>query len=154
MKRLSVLAPEFVELVPPELKEGVIYISMIYGSAIHKCCCGCGRKVVTPFSPTDWKLIFDGESVSLHPSIGNWNFPCQSHYWIKRNRVEWAPRWSQEMIETGRTHDRLVKEQYFENKKIPGTDNTVTNAGKSRHKKSENRIWSKLKRWWSQSANQ
>ncbi len=149
MKRQSALIPEFVELVPPELKEGVIYISMIYGNAIHKCCCGCGHKVVTPFGPTDWKLIFDGESVSLHPSIGNWNLPCQSHYWIKHNKVKWAPRWSQEMIESGRSHDRLAKEKYFKNTKTSNIGGTVANAGRIREGKSEESLWSKVKRWWS-----
>jgi len=45
MKKMVELIPEFVESVPPELEDGVIYISMIYGTAIHKCCCGCGEKV-------------------------------------------------------------------------------------------------------------
>ncbi|WP_353963011.1 DUF6527 family protein [Streptomyces sp. NBC_00365] len=39
--------------------------------------CGCGRKVVTPLAPQEWKLTLDGVSVSLHPSIGNWSFPLQ-----------------------------------------------------------------------------
>src|SRR5579864_3597519 len=98
MTRLSTVAPEFIELAPSELKEGVVYISMVYGSAVHKCCCGCGSKVVTPFGPADWKLLYDGETVTLHPSIGNWNLPCQSHYWIRANRVEWARRWSRQEI--------------------------------------------------------
>ena len=38
-----------------------------------RCCCGCGEEVVTPFSPAQWQMSFDGEAVSLHPSIGNWN---------------------------------------------------------------------------------
>jgi Family of unknown function (DUF6527) len=33
------------------------------------CCCGCGEKVVTPLRPTDWKLIFDGKTISLDPSL-------------------------------------------------------------------------------------
>jgi len=49
------------------------------------------RKLSQPLGPTDWKLTFDGESVSLYPSVGNWNFPCQSHYWIQENKVRWAP---------------------------------------------------------------
>jgi hypothetical protein len=48
-----------------------------------KCCCGCGHEVVTPFSPTDWKLTFDCVSVSLYPSIGNWSPPCRAHYFIE-----------------------------------------------------------------------
>jgi hypothetical protein len=54
--------------------------------------------VVTPFTPKDWELRFDGETVSLSPSIGNWSFACQSHYWIRWNRIEWAPRWSAAQI--------------------------------------------------------
>jgi hypothetical protein len=41
----------------------------------------------SPLSPTDWKLTFDGVSVSLHPSDGNWSFPCRSHYRIEYNRA-------------------------------------------------------------------
>ena len=47
-----------------------------------------------------------GETISLDPSIGNWNFRCQSHYWIRRNRAIWAPRWSRKEIDAARAHDR------------------------------------------------
>lgn len=30
----------------------------------------------------------------LRPSVGNWSFPCQSHYWIDNGRVRWAGRMS------------------------------------------------------------
>jgi len=81
---------KFVEYIPMTLEEGVLYVSMEVGTVIHKCVCGCGREVVTPLSPTDWNLTFDGESISLYPSIGNWNFECKSHYWIQNNKVKWA----------------------------------------------------------------
>jgi hypothetical protein len=113
MTRVTHLTPEFVELAPAELKEGVLYVSMVYGSAVHKCCCGCGEKVVTPFSPTDWKLMFDGETISLHPSIGNWSFACRSHYWIRENQIQWAPRWSAKEVEAGRERDRERKSRFF-----------------------------------------
>lgn len=100
---------EFVEFVPDQLRDGVLYISIPYATVVHRCCCGCGNEVVTPLSPTDWKLIFDGRTISLHPSIGNWSFPCQSHYWIRDNGVEWAPRWSKEKIEAARTNGQLLK---------------------------------------------
>jgi hypothetical protein len=85
------LRHEFVECVPEDLEDAVIYISLPYSTAVHKCCCGCGEEVVTPFSPRDWSLTYDGVSVSLHPSIGNWNFACESHYWIVRDNVMWEP---------------------------------------------------------------
>jgi hypothetical protein len=73
--------------MPKELNQGVLYISMEYSLIMHLCACGCGEKVATPLSPEDWKLYYDGESVSLSPSIGNWDFPCESHYWIRKNKV-------------------------------------------------------------------
>ena len=91
---MKTLQHKFVELVPDVLEEGVLYISIEYCSAIHKCICGCGNEVVTPLSPYDWKLTFDGKSVSLSPSIGNWNFECKSHYWIINNNVRIARKWS------------------------------------------------------------
>jgi hypothetical protein len=92
MTRHKVLVHQFVEFIPHELKEGTLYVCMGLATVVHKCCCGCGNEVVTPLSPSDWKLIFDGETITLHPSIGNWGFKCRSHYWIRDSRVRWAPR--------------------------------------------------------------
>jgi len=89
MTKKTRLEHRFVEFLPDKLDPGILYVSMQYATASHKCCCGCGRDVVTPISPTDWQLMFDGRSVSLKPSIGNWSYPCRSHYWIKGNRVVW-----------------------------------------------------------------
>ena len=114
IKREISLSHEFVDFIPADLQEGKLYISIPYATATHKCCCGCGKEVVTPLSPTDWKLIFDGQSVSLDPSIGNWSFDCQSHYWIKRNQAIWSYHWSQEQIQNNRAYDRNNKEHYYE----------------------------------------
>lgn len=113
MKPPKTLTHEFVEFIPDAIEEGKIYVSIGYATAIHKCACGCGREVVTPLSPTDWKLIFDGKTVSLDPSIGNWGFPCRSHYWVKNNRALWVEDWSQSRIDANRTHDRRAKRVYF-----------------------------------------
>lgn len=83
----------FVDYMPNIINQGILYISMQYTTAIHLCACGCGEKVVTPLSPDDWKLTFNGETISLYPSIGNWNFPCRSHYWIKNSQVVYAYEW-------------------------------------------------------------
>lgn len=113
MNKAVQLTPEFVEAIPSKIEQGKIYISMEFATAIHSCCCGCGNEVVTPFTPTDWKLIFDGVSISLSPSIGNWSFPCQSHYWIRNNQIKWTDAWSQEQIATGRANDNLNKRQQY-----------------------------------------
>ncbi len=104
---------EFVEFIPDDLEQGTIYVSIRFATASHLCVCGCGNKVVTPIRPTDWTLIFDGKTVSLEPSIGNWSFPCQSHYYIRKNRIKWAPKWSREQIERGRRYDHHAKDSYF-----------------------------------------
>jgi hypothetical protein len=112
VSRHGVFRHEFVEFIPGELEEGVIYVSIPYATAVHLCACGCGCEVPTPISPTDWKVTFDGATVSLDPSIGNWSFPCQSHYWIKRGGVRWARKWSRGEIEAGRARSRRSKERY------------------------------------------
>ena len=104
---------EFVEFVPDELEDGRLYVSIEHTTAVHRCACGCGTEVVTPLSPVGWSLTFDGEAVSLAPSIGNWKFECQSHYWIRQGRVVWAPRWSQERIEAGRAADNEARRRHF-----------------------------------------
>ena len=136
------LAHRFVELIPDVLEDGVLYVSIAYGTVSHRCCCGCGREVVTPLSPTDWKLIFDGETVSLYPSIGNWNFPCRSHYWIRYNRVEWAEDWSDWQVEAAMAKDRVQKDKYY--------GREAENSGETRKErpKAKGGFWSRfLKRW-------
>jgi len=114
MKCETTLTHEFVEYIPEQLKDKVIYVSIAFATVAHKCCCGCGNEVITPLSPTDWKLTFDGKTVSLDPSIGNWSLSCRSHYWIMRNTVKWARRWSQEKIDKERVRDHLAKKGYFQ----------------------------------------
>ena len=107
------LEHRFVKHIPEELEVGVLYISMEYGSVVHSCCCGCGHEVVTPLTPTDWKLIFDGETVSLRPSVGSWALPCRSHYVIDRGRVLVAEPWSYAQVTAGRRRDRFAKAEYY-----------------------------------------
>jgi hypothetical protein len=84
---------KFVEFIPETFEGGVLYITMQYRTAVHLCACGCGNKVVTPFSPLDWKLTFDGKTISLYPSIGNWGFDCRAHYFITNSRVKFVKKW-------------------------------------------------------------
>jgi hypothetical protein len=116
MFRHTKLEHKFVHYIPEQLEPGVIYISMDYATAAHSCCCGCGEQVITPFTPTDWKLTYDGETVSLWPSIGNWNFPCWSHYIIRHSRILGAEPWEDKQIEGGRLRDKRRKEKHFEGK--------------------------------------
>lgn len=111
--RHQTLEHRFVRNAPRELQPGVLYISMEYATAMHSCCCGCGERVVTPFTPTDWRMTFDGEAVTLHPSLGNWNQECRSHYVIERNRVIECGQWSVARVEAERRRDKRVKATYY-----------------------------------------
>lgn len=110
---MKTLNHKFVENIPDEVEEEILYVSIPYETVIHKCCCGCGKEVVTPLSPTDWSLIFNGEAISLKPSIGNWSFECRSHYWIKKNKVVWGETFSSFKIEIVRNRDNVDKQDYF-----------------------------------------
>ena len=110
------LQHKFVELMPSSLEEGILYISVEYAIAVHKCVCGCGNKVVTPLSPNDWEMTFDGETVSLYPSIGNWALECKSHYWITNNVVKHARKWSDSEILFGRIKETFERKIYYSKK--------------------------------------
>ena len=88
-KEIDCLRPTFIEHFPDQLEPGVLYVSMKYAMCAHSCACGCGQKVITPLSPGKWKLIYDGENVTLFPSIGNYGFPCQSHYYLNNGKIDW-----------------------------------------------------------------
>jgi hypothetical protein len=109
MTRTTQLAHEFVDHFPDKLSDGVLYVCLPFASVAHLCCCGCGNEVITPLKPERWHLMFDGETISLRPSVGNWNFDCQSHYWIEHDMVRWAPRWTPEQIAAGRAQSRSRK---------------------------------------------
>lgn len=113
MPKMHTVTHRFVDAIPSTLQDGVVYVSIEYGTVVHACCCGCREEVVTPLSPTDWKLIFDGETVSLFPSIGNWSLECRSHYWIREDRVYWARSWTEVEIAEGRAADLQQKNEYF-----------------------------------------
>ncbi|MBJ7410247.1 MAG: hypothetical protein JHD15_07760 [Phenylobacterium sp.] len=104
----------FVRGFPDNLEDGILYVSMDFAQAAHRCLCGCGQEVYTRFTPRDWQMLFDGESVSVTPSIGNWSFACQSHYWLDHGRVRWASRMTAEEIEAVRGHDRRLQAQHYQ----------------------------------------
>lgn len=110
---------KFVESVPIELEEGILYITIEYKTAVHLCACGCGNKVITPINPKFWKLTYDGKYISLFPSIGNRSFDCKSHYWIRQNEIIIATPWSQEKMdyEDDENKNNKKKRSFFKEEK-------------------------------------
>ena len=91
-KKAMELKPLFVETIPhlSEMDKGTLYVSMRFATLSHLCPCGCGRLVDVTLNPTTRSLTYDGEYLTLKPSIGV-KFPCRSHYSIVRNAIIWYP---------------------------------------------------------------
>lgn len=104
--KIKQIKPKFVEFIPKHTEEGILYISQKYRTAVHKCCCGCGHEVVTPLSPAEWSVKLNGGRISLWPSIGNWSFPCRSHYVIRDGNVLEAKMMTEQQIQRVKANDR------------------------------------------------
>ncbi|WP_411961259.1 DUF6527 family protein (plasmid) [Pseudomonas mandelii] len=111
--KLQKIQPVFVEFIPEKIEPGKLYISEKYETAIHKCCCGCGEEVVTPLSPAEWRLSKGPSGVSLSPSIGNWDYPCRSHYFIAENAIVWAGSMSDRQIQWVKARDQRDMERHI-----------------------------------------
>ena len=108
-----------VHYMPKELEEGILYVSDEFETAAHLCACGCKSKIRTPLLPTEWRLYGSDERPTLRPSVGNWQKPCRSHYWIMNGQIEWAGAWSEERIIWGRLNEQRHREIYFANRRGP-----------------------------------
>ena len=97
---------ELVEHIPADLDAGKLYVSLEYRTSAHLCGCGCGTKVVLKLGPRHWCVILNGETVSMYPSVGNWQLPCRSHYWIRDSRIVDAGWWSDAKIRYERKRSR------------------------------------------------
>src|SRR5262245_66537482 len=102
MQKLTQIELVRVRYVPTTLEPGRLYVSEEFGAAVHLCACGCGSKVSTPLGPTEWTLQETAGGPSLRPSVGNWQFPCKSHYWISKGGIVWSDEWTPEQIAAGR----------------------------------------------------
>ncbi len=146
MREKILLTHKFVEFIPRELEPNTIYVSITYATAIHNCGCGCGNRVVTPLSPADWTLIFDGRTISLEPSIGNWSFPCRSHYWITKNRVVWSDEWSDDEVAATRRKDARDRDAFYGGDTVE-LSKAAGGASKKKASKKKKGLKNKLKTW-------
>ena len=114
--RVEQMVPTFVDRVPGQLVEGLLYVSLRYRTVTHLCACGCGVEVNTPLHPTGWQISYDGVAVTLSPSVGNWGEECRSHYLIEKNLVRWSRSWSRAEILDGRAIRRHDIRKYYDDK--------------------------------------
>jgi len=106
----------WVEDMPEVIEEGMVYISIKHRLTEHLCACGCGAEVSLPLGRSEWSIEYNGDTVSIRPSIGNWRLPCKSHYIIQEGMTRWCKQWSKEEVLAGRAKDRQEKKLDIERK--------------------------------------
>lgn len=146
MIRYHRLEHRFVPHFPDRLEPGVLYVSVEYGTATHSCCCGCGEEVVTPFSPGGWKMTYDGETISVWPSVGSWTLACRSHYVIDRGRIVEAGRWNDAQIAAARQRDNSAAASG--NPPVPTNPPQLTSVPAAGEAKVSG-WWARFRRWLS-----
>lgn len=90
--KLNSFEHRFVARVPEVLEYGVLYVCLECNVIVHLCACGCGEKVVIAIAPEHWQFQYNGDGVSISPSIGNTYFRCRSHYYIREDKVIWLDK--------------------------------------------------------------
>ena len=118
---------ETVEFMPAQLEPGILYVSEKYRTSAHLCACGCGEKVRTQLGNLGWRFTKGRSGPTLYPSIGNWQKPCRSHYFIRDGQVLWQDCWSDEMVLEGRRAEEMRRDAYFQAQRKGG--------------------WARFKRW-------
>ncbi|EKD84348.1 MAG: hypothetical protein ACD_39C00095G0006 [uncultured bacterium] len=108
--------------IPKTLAPGVLYVSVEFGAAVHLCACGCGSKVSTPLGTAEWALTETPRGPSLRPSVGNWQLPCKSHYWITEGSIVWAASWSAAAVSENKLLTEQRRQAYYDSlkKESPG----------------------------------
>ncbi|EWY35809.1 hypothetical protein N825_34170 [Skermanella stibiiresistens SB22] len=80
-------------------------------------------------------MTYDGEAVSLHPSVGSWTLPCRSHYVIRQGKVVEAGSWTEAQIAAKRRQDSAAKARFYGGAEpappaLPPSESTVAASSK------------------------
>jgi len=60
---------------------------------VFSCPCGCGRRIDLNLAKSQephWAARLNQGKISIDPSIWLRTEPCQSHFFVRSNRVEWV----------------------------------------------------------------
>ena len=99
--RIDEIKPVLVMELPKsvnDMKHGILYLKHneddTYES-FHLCPCGCGEPVYLQYGGKGWNITLsingrELKSVTISPSVGCFDFPCKSHYFIRENKIIWV----------------------------------------------------------------
>ena len=95
MDKLQEITPVFTEELPykKDMEFGKIYISREHEVACFLCPCGCGEVNHISFIKglrNQWVFIEDKGKITFRPSIGCFESPCNSHFFITENHIDWV----------------------------------------------------------------
>lgn len=71
----------------------LVYRGGQYRRAVLNCPCRCGRRIdinLNKHSSPHWVVTHNGNEASLDPSLWVPADQCGSHFFIRRNRIEWV----------------------------------------------------------------
>ncbi|MDC7709053.1 DUF6527 family protein [Vogesella indigofera] len=150
--KTQTIRPVFVTQFPAVFEQGVLYISEEFETAGHLCCCGCGEKVITPLNSAKWRLRKEGDTVSLLPSIGNWNYACKSHYFIIKNQVVEAGQFDDRKIAAVQRRDKQDMARYVARSNAQAARPPATSSEQpAKHSPEKSLVYEMvefLKKWW------
>lgn len=104
-----------VAKTPSVLEDGIVYVNVEFELASMNCACGCGHKIVL-LCPDGHTVVNDGGFATIVPSIGVWDSPCRSHFFVTRGEVDWSNSWSEERIKSSM---RAQRERHIVPAKLP-----------------------------------
>ncbi|WEX08943.1 DUF6527 family protein [Chelativorans sp. AA-79] len=80
----------WVERIPTQMQEGVVYHTEEFELAGLLCACGCGHRI-TLLVPDSHQVWNEGGYATIRPSVGVFDAPCKAHYVITAGNVQWLP---------------------------------------------------------------
>jgi hypothetical protein len=83
-----------VDRTPATLVDGVVYHNEDFELAALSCACGCGHRI-TLLVPDSHQVFDHGGFATVRPSIGVFDAPCLSHFFVTAGDVEWLDAFSQ-----------------------------------------------------------
>jgi hypothetical protein len=90
-----VVQVESMSDVPKKLKGDLYIVGMSKPKwAILACPCRCGERIDVNLMASRqpaWQVTKSGQEVTLHPSLWMPKEKCGSHFWIRKNRINWVP---------------------------------------------------------------